>query len=68
MSRRALASAAVALAVLGGAWAGWGLLGDAVARLGLSRFDPLARLVLGFAALSALEAVLARLLPPADPR
>jgi hypothetical protein len=64
---RTLRSAALSLAVLAGAWAGWGLLGEAVARLGLARFDPLARVALGFAALTALEAALARLNPPSDP-
>lgn len=63
----ALRSAALSLAVLAGAWAGWEMLGDGVALLGLSRFDPLARVVLAFAALTALEAALARLHPPADP-
>jgi hypothetical protein len=67
VTRAAALSAVATLVTLAAAAALWPQLGALVQAAGLGRFDPLARVVLAFAALSLLDRALARLFPPADP-
>ncbi len=61
---RATIRAAITAATLAAAWFGWEALGTLVWRVGLGGVDPVARVALGFAALSGVEAVLHRLRRP----
>lgn len=61
-----LLSAALTSGVIAAAVLLWNPMGDAVRWLGLAAFEPLARVLLLFAFLGAVEAALARLVPPGD--
>lgn len=67
MTVAAIRAAALSAAMLAAAWLGWERLGWAAAAVGLGWLDPLGRIAVGFAALSAIDRLLVLLLPPPDP-